>query len=87
MLELRCHTSLRSAWHRRAPARWALLKIKKIGILGIFSVLLMTCTLRQKEVMTIHQQFEDWIERLNEIEIVDSEIIAFNFGAFETTEG
>lgn len=37
--------------------------------------------------MTIEKTFIEWLENNNEIENVDSSIIGFNFGLFETTNG
>lgn len=37
--------------------------------------------------MTVEQRFSEWIDNINQEEIVDSSIIGFNFGLFETTDG
>lgn len=37
--------------------------------------------------MTFEQQFHQWIERLNQTEHPSNDVIAFNFGLFETIEG
>lgn len=37
--------------------------------------------------MTIEQRFTEWIQHINQTEKIDSSIIGFNFGLFETTEG
>lgn len=37
--------------------------------------------------MTLEIQFNKWLDRLNETEKVNEDIVAFNFGLFETNEG
>lgn len=41
----------------------------------------------QHQELTIEQRFTEWIENINKKEKVDSSIIGFNFGLFESTEG
>ena len=37
--------------------------------------------------MTLNLKFNNWLKRINENEKIDSSIIAFNFGIFESPEG
>ncbi len=37
--------------------------------------------------MTIEEKFNDWLNNLNKTETIDPQIVAFNFGLFETSEG
>jgi hypothetical protein len=39
------------------------------------------------ENMTFDNEFRDWMARLNKAEKPQKDIVAFNYGLFETTEG
>jgi hypothetical protein len=37
--------------------------------------------------MTVKKRFLKWVEKINQTEKIDTSIIAFNFGLFESTKG
>lgn len=62
----------------------------------LFTILLLSFSLSNcgqrtdnsiNKVMTIEKSFEAWLDQINKTEKVDSSIIAFNFGLFESNNG